>query len=212
MHARITIRDREDDMITIHHLASSQSDRIIWLCEELGLPYALQRYDREPSGAAPPEFKALHPFGTAPVVADGEVVLGESGAIVEYLCMRHGEGRLVLGPDHTDYPDYLYWFHFANGSMVPGLMVDHVTAAAGGAPAGAGANHGPSRSERALALAEDRLGKAPYFAGPDFTAADIMMCMPRFFATRDLSAFPNIELYLARIGGRPAWQRTIEVR
>ena len=195
-------------MITVHHLAASQSDRILWLCEELGLPYELRRYEREPRGAAPPEFKALHPFGTAPVIEDGDLVLGESGAIVEYLCMRHGGGRLVLGPDDEDYPDYLYWFHFANGSMVPGLMVDYVTAAAGGK----GAGEGPSRSERAIALAEARLGEVPYFAGRAFTAADIMMCLPRFGESRDLSNSPNIQAYLERIGERPAWQRTLQLR
>ena len=195
-------------MITIHHLAASQSDRVIWLCEELGLPYELRKYEREPRGSAPPEFKALHPFGTAPVIVDGDLVLGESGAIVEYLCMRHGGGRLVLGPEHEEYPDYLFWFHFANGSMVPGLMVDYVTAAAGGAAAG----EGPSRSERAIALADARLGEVPYFAGSSFTAADIMMCLPRFGESRDLSACSNIRAYLERIGERPAWQRTLQLR
>jgi glutathione S-transferase len=195
-------------MITVHHQVASQSDRIIWLCEELGLPYGLRRYEREPRGAAPPEYKALHPFGTAPVIEDGDLVLGESGAIVEYLCMRHGGGRLVLSPEHVDYPDYLYWFHFANGSLVPGLMVDYVTAAAGGA----GAGEVPSRSKRAIALAEARLGKAPYFAGSAFTAADIMMCVPRFGEKLDFSECPNIRAYLELIGERPAWQRTLQVR
>ncbi|MEO6093615.1 MAG: glutathione S-transferase, partial [Novosphingobium sp.] len=184
---------------------------IVWLCEELGLPYELRSYARDPSGAAPPEYKALHPFGTAPVIEDGSLVLGESGAIVEYLCMRHGGGRLVVTPEHADYPDYLFWFHFANGSMVPGFMIDYMTAAAGGTGAGA-PNQGPSRSERAIALADARLGQVPYFAGSSFTAADIMMCLPRFCETRDLSGCPNITAYLERIGERPAWQRTAQLR
>jgi glutathione S-transferase len=194
-------------MLTVHHLRQSQSDRIIWLCEELGVPYELKSYDREPSMAAPPDYKALSPFGTAPVIGDGDLVLGESGAIVEYICARHGGGALVPGPDDASYPDYLFWFHFANGSLVPALMIDHVTAASG-APAGPS----PSRSERALAMCESRLGEAPYFAGDAFSAADVMMCLPRFAERIDLAERPNIRAYLERITARPGWQRTAALR
>ena len=194
-------------MLTIHHLRQSQSDRIIWLCEELGIPYALECYDREPSMAAPPEYRALSAFGTAPVITAGALTLGESGAIVEYLCMRHGGGRLVPGPDSPDYADYLFWFHFANGSLVPALMVEHVTNAAGlpGGPS-------PTRTERALAAAETRLGAASYFAGEEFTAADVMMALPRFADRLDLGALPNIRRYLERVMARPAWKRTDDLR
>ena len=195
-------------MLTVHHLRASQSERIVWLCEELGVPYELKCYDREPSMAAPPQYKALYAFGTAPVITDGDLTLGESGAIVEYICNRHGGGRLILGPDHADYVDYLFWFHFANGSLLPAMMVDHITAASGGVPAGPR----PSRSDRALAMIEDRLGEAAYFAGEEFTAADIMMALPRFGERRDLSGNPNIRAYLERIAARPAWKRTAEFR
>ena len=107
-------------MLTVHHLGISQSERIVWLCEELSIPYELKSYDRDPvTRLAPAEYKALHPFGTAPVITDGTVVLSESGAVMEYIIARHGKGRLAVRPDAPNYADYLFWFHFANGSMMP---------------------------------------------------------------------------------------------
>jgi glutathione S-transferase len=194
-------------MLTVHHLRKSVSDRVLWLCEELGVPYELRSYDREPSMAAPPEYKALSPFGTAPVIEDDGLTLGESGAIVEYICMKHGGGRLILGPDHPDYADYLFWFHFANGSMVPAFMIEHITASAS-IPAGPS----PTRGERVMAMIEARLGEAPYFAGETFTAADIMLVLPRFAERIDLDANPNIRAYIERVTARPAWQRTDALR
>jgi glutathione S-transferase len=189
-------------MLTVHHLRASVSDRVLWLCEELELPYELRSYDREPSMAAPPEYKALTPFGTSPVIQDGGITLGESGAIVEYICAKHGQGRLLLGPDHPDYADYLFWFHFANGSMVPAFMIEHISTAAG-IPAGPS----PTRAERVTEMIEARLGEAPYFAGSEFTAADIMFVLPRFAERLDLSDRPNMRAYLERVTARPGWQR-----
>ena len=98
-------------MLTVHHLGQSQSERVVWLCEELGIPYDLKIYDRDAvTRLAPPEYKALHPLGAAPVIQDGDVLLAESGAIVEYIVAKHGEGRLVLAPDHPDFAQFLYWF------------------------------------------------------------------------------------------------------
>ena len=109
-------------MLTVHHLEKSQSERIVWLCEELGLSYELKRYERDPvSRLAPPAYQALHPSGTAPVISDGSLVLGESGAIIEYIIAKHGGGRLALGPDDPDYAHYLYWFHYANGTLQPSM-------------------------------------------------------------------------------------------
>jgi len=180
---------------------------VLWLCEELGLPYELKSYDREPSMAAPPEYKALTPFGTSPVIQDGGLTLGESGAIVEYICMKHGGGRLVLGPDHRDYADYLFWFHFANGSMVPAYMIEHITTAAGIA-----AGPSPTRGERVTAIIEARLGEASYFAGSEFTAADVMMVLPRFAERMDLANLPNTRAHIERVTARPAWKRTDDLR
>lgn len=198
-------------MLTVHHLGISQSDRIVWLCEELEIPYTLVRYDRDPqTRMAPDAYKALHPAGTAPVIEDGDVRMAESGAIVEYIIHRHGGGRLAVAPDGADYPDYLFWLHFANASMMTGSMIDLILAMTGGT-ATPGAQALRARGERAFAMVEDRLGKAAYFAGEAFSAADIMMLFPlttmRVFAPRDLSPYPAIRAYLSRIGERPAFLR-----
>ena len=194
-------------MLIVHHLRQSVSDRVIWLCEELGVPYELHSYDREPSMAAPAEYKALSAFGTAPVIQDGDLTLGESAAIVEYICRKLGGGRLIPGPESPDFADYLFWFHFANGSMVPAFMIEHITGAAG-IPAGPS----PTRGERVTAMIEARLGEAPYFAGQEFTAADIMMVLPRFAERLDLSGLPNIHGYLERVTDRDTWRRTDALR
>jgi glutathione S-transferase len=198
-------------MLTVHHLGVSQSDRIVWLCEELEIPYTLKKYDRDPvTRLAPAEYKALHPCETAPVITDGDLVLGESGAIVEYVIARYGNGRLALAPDHPDYADYLYWLNFANGSFMPAGMTQLVLGILGLADQEA-VKPLLARGDRAYAMTEQRLGEATWFAGDEFTAADIMMLFPlttmRVFAPRDLGAFPNIRAYLARVGERPAFQR-----
>ena len=105
-------------MLTVHHLGVSQSERIVWLCEELGLEYELKLYARDAqTRLAPAEYKALHPIGTAPVITDGDLVLSESGAIMEYIIARYGKGRLALKPSDPGYAQYLYWFHYANASF-----------------------------------------------------------------------------------------------
>lgn len=200
-------------MLTVHHLGISQSDRIVWLCEELEIPYALVRYDRDPvTRLAPAEYKALHPAGTAPVITDGDLVLGESSAIIEYIIARHGGGRLTLASNDPHFTDYLYWFHFANGSMMPSGMIDLVLTMIGG-EANDITRALRGRLDRAFEMVEKRLGEALYFAGPEFTAADIIMLFPlttmRAFAPRDLSPYPNIRAYLQRIGERPAFRRAM---
>jgi glutathione S-transferase len=197
-------------MLTVHHLGVSQSDRIVWLCEELAIPYEMVKYDREPSGMAPPAYKALHPTGTAPIITDGDLVLGESGAIIDYIIAKHGGGRLAVTADKPNFADYLFWFHFANASMLPRSMVVMILKMAGvtdtADPRVAGM---AARADQAFDLVEKRLGEAEYFAGNAFTAADIMMTFGlttmRMFATRDLAPYPNIRAYLQRIGGRPAF-------
>ncbi len=200
-------------MITVHHLGISQSDRIVWLCEELGLEYELVRYDRDPvTRYAPDSYRALHPAGTAPVMTDGDLVLGESAAIIEYLARRYGNDRLMVGSGQPNFADYLFWFHFANGSMMPSLMMPMIIKMTGGSEEAATLL--TARSERNYAMLEDRLGKVPWLAGQEFTAADIMMAFPlttmRLFAPRDFSAFPNIQAYLGRIAARPAFQRAMD--
>lgn len=200
-------------MIVIHHLGISQSDRIVWLCEELALEYELKRYERDPqTRLAPEEYRALTPFGTAPVITDGNLVLGESGAIVEYIIQTYGGGRLALHAGDPGYPDYLFWFHFANGSLLPAAMVDMVVQLTKSDDALLGAMR--QRIDRAYDLIEARLGQAPWLAGATFTAADIMAIFPlttmRLFAARDLAPYPHLRGYLRRIGDRPAYRRAME--
>ena len=201
-------------MLTIHHLNTSQSERILWLCEELGVPYEMKRYDRMPeTRLAPPELQALHPMGTAPVITEDDLVLAESGAIMEYIIAKHGGGRLALGPAHPDFAQYLYWFHFANSSFQPvmgrmmglhrlNLPADHpmVVAIRG-------------RLERALNWLESRLGAVDHLAGSEFTAADIMIVFSlttmRHFYPLDLAPYAHIKAYLGRIGEREAYRRAM---
>jgi glutathione S-transferase len=198
-------------MLTVHHLSASQSERVIWLCEELGVPYEIVRYERDPvTRSAPPEMKALSPFGTAPVISDGDLVLGETGAIVDYILTKYGEGRLALPADHPAFADYLFWLHFSNGSFMPSGLVDYVLQAAGAADTPI-ARMMRARSDRALQISEARLAHAAYFAGEAFTAADIMMVLPlRGGSARDPAAWPNVQAYLRRIGDRPAYRQAMK--
>ena len=200
--------------LVIHHLGHGQSERIVWLCEELGIPYALQRYTRDPvTRLSPPELVAKHPLGAAPLLEDGPLLLAESAAIVEYVIAKHGGGQLRLEPEHPDYAAYLYWFHFANGNLQPamfrlmlvsrlGLAADH--------PARVAVQQ---RFERVLAHVEGRLHEAPYLAGNELTAADIMsvfsLTTMRLFQPVDLAPYPGIRAYLQRIGQRAAYQRAM---
>ena len=198
-------------MLTVHHLGVSQSERIVWLCEELGVPYELKVYDRDPvTRLAPPEYKALHPLGTAPIITDGDLVLPESGAIIEYVIGKYGNGRLSVRPGEPGFADYLFWLHFANASMMTRHMMLLGVAADDDNPR---VRWVRERAKATWDLVEARLGEAPYFAGEAFTAADIIMLFPlttmRAFTPIQLEAYPNIRAYLQRIGERPAYQRAM---
>jgi glutathione S-transferase len=202
-------------MLTVHHLGRSQSERIVWLCEELGIDYELKLYERDKvTRLAPPEYKALHPIGTAPVVTDGSLVLGESGAIMEYIIEKYGGGRLTRGKDHPEYASYLYWLHYANGSF-QALLHRTLIARRLEPPA----EHRvlkdlQGRLDRALGFLNKRLGEADHLAGSELTAADIMIvfCLTtmRSFTSYDLKPYPGILSYLRRIAARPAYQRAMQ--
>ena len=202
-------------MLTVHHLGKSQSERIVWLCEELQIPYELKCYSRDArTMLAPPEYKALHRIGAAPVITDGDVVLAESGAVVEYITARYGKGRLTLAADHPDFAQFLYWFHFANGTLQASmgrLMILNRLKLAGDNPLLLATK---ARVDRAFDLVEARTREAEYLAGSAFTTADIMMGFSlttmRYFQPYDLARCPNIVGYLARIGARPAYRRAME--
>lgn len=201
-------------MLTVHHLGVSQSERIVWLCEELGVEYDLKVYDRDAeTRLAPADYKALHPIQTAPIITDGAVVLGESGAIMEYIINRHGGGRLALAPGHPDYPHYLFWLNFANGSMMPASMLQMVFGALELPTDHPLVQAFSARGARAWEMVEQRLSQEAWFAGDEFTAADVMMgfnlTTMRAFAPHDLDPHPAIRAYLRRVGARPAYQRAM---
>lgn len=201
-------------MLKIHHLGHAQSERILWLCEELEVPYELVKYARDPvTRLSPPELRAMHPLGAAPLIEEGSMLLAESAAIVEWILARYGGGRLRYSAEHPAFADYLYWFHFANGNLQP-LFLRAMTVSR----AGLSASHPVvmstrERSDKVLELVEARLSKNVYLAGSDFTAADIMsvfsLTTMREFYPVDLTAYPSIRAYLQRIGDRPAYRRAM---
>lgn len=199
-------------MLTVHHLGISQSERIVWLCEELELDYQLKRYERRADNRlAPDEYKALHPMGIAPVITDGDLVLAESGAICDYICERYGGGRLTPGRDDPDFADHLFWFHWSNGTFMTTLMMELVLA--GGGEGNRASVFVKDRSKRGWAMVEARLGQAPFFGGANLSTADIMMvyCLTtsRAFRGTSLDGYPNLKAYLQRIGQRPAYLRAM---
>jgi len=202
-------------MLTVHHLGKSQSERIVWLCEELGIPYELKCYARDSvTMLAPADYKALHPIGSAPVITDGDLVLAESGAIVEYIIAKYGNGRLVLRADDPDFAQFLYWFHFANGTLQAGmgrLMLLNRLKLADDNPMLVAIR---ARVDRAFDLVEERVRDAEYLAGSSFTTADIMtlftLTTMRYFQPYDRQRCPNVVKYIGRVSARPAYRRAME--
>ncbi len=213
-------------MIVVHHLNNSRSQRVLWLLEELGLPYEIKRYERDPrTMLAPASLRAVHPLGKSPVITDDYLTLAESGAIIEYLVGRYGEGRLAPAPGTPESVRYTYWLHYAEGSAMPPLLLklifDRVPR---GVPAlirpvarlianGALRSFVTPQLERHLDYMEGELGNSTWFAGRDFTAADIQMSFPlEVAATRaGLDARrPRLMNFLQRIHGRSAYQRALE--
>ena len=202
-------------MITIYHLETSRSERIMWLMEELGLEYKLEVFPREPNGAAPPPFKQIHALGKAPIIRDGDTVLAESGAVVDYIVQRYGNGRLAVQPKAPEFARYLYWLHFAEGSLMSLMLIALVLSRV------PEANESPVRTrildrmKQMLSFVDAELVNVAYFAGADFTAADVMMTFPfttmRHFLTYDLTPFQNILAYIKRIEARPAYRRAMDV-
>jgi len=214
-------------MITLHHLEKSQSIRILWLLEELNVPYEVKLYDRDPrTRLAPAEYKAISPLGTAPVITDGHVTLAETNAIIDYVCDTHDDGRLRPAPGTPERADYLFWFHASQGSFQPLLtgffVMKAMTARAPffAKPAANGivnalekAFYGP-RLAAMLAEIETALGKRPWFAGDRMTAADIVMGYSMEVAAHragmDAARFPNAHKWLAKMREVPSYQRALE--
>ena len=199
-------------MLAVHHLRISQSERIVWLCEELELDYELKLYSRRSdNNLAPDAYKALHPMGIAPVITDGDLALGESGAICEYIDRKYGGARLSPGPGDADFAGHLFWFHFSNATFMANGMMGLVARRLGADPL---PDFVADRTAKAWQLAEARLAETPFFGGSDLTTADIMMgfnlTTSRMFGGADLAPFPHIAAYLKRIGERPAYRRAME--
>lgn len=214
-------------MITVHHLNNSRSQRVLWLLEELGLQYEVRRYQRDPvTMLAPPELRAVHPLGKSPVLTDGEQVLAESGAIIEYLVETHGNGRLVPAPGTPERLRYRYWLHYAEGSAMPPLLLKLVFDRVGTArmpffakpvaraiAAKATESFIQPQIDQHLDFMESELGRSAWFAGDAFTAADVQISFPleAAAARAGLDAKrPRLMDFLARIHARPAYQRAVE--
>jgi glutathione S-transferase len=214
-------------MIVVHHLNNSRSQRILWLLEELGVAYEVKRYERDPQTMlAPAALRAVHPLGKSPVISDGDRTLAESGAIVEYLVDRYGAGRLMPPAGSPDHQRYRYWLHYAEGSAMPPLLLKLVFDRVESAPMPffirpiARAIAGRAKSgfiapqiTLHLDFMEEELSKRPWFAGSDFTAADIQMSFPLEAAAArgGLDATrPKLTAFLERIHARPAYQRALQ--
>ncbi|KFN42838.1 glutathione S-transferase [Arenimonas oryziterrae] len=213
-------------MIIVHHLNNSRSQRVLWLLEELGLPYEVQRYERDAQTMlAPPSLRKVHPLGKSPVIGDGDVVVAESGAIVEYLVETYGQGRLVPPPGTAEKRRYTYWLHFAEGSAMSPLLMSLVFSRVRSAPAPffvrpvaraiadkVMTSFVTPQINAHLDFMESELKTRDWFAGDAFTAADIQMSFPLEAAASrgGLAADrPRLTDWLARIHARPAYQRAL---
>jgi glutathione S-transferase len=212
-------------MLTVHHLNNSRSQRVLWLLEELGLPYEIVRYQRQADMRAPKDLRAIHPLGKSPVITDGGKTIAESGAIVEYIVGTYGEGRLVPAPDTPERLRYTYWLHYAEGSAMPLLLLKLLF------------NIMPKRApallrpvvrkvssqalttlvnpqlKQHMSFGESELTKSEWFAGDAFTAADIQMSFPLEAAAARgglEQGHPAAMAFLDRIHARPAYQRALE--
>jgi glutathione S-transferase len=216
-------------MIIVHHLNNSRSQRILWLLEELGLPYEIRRYQRDAKTMlAPPELLKVHPLGKSPVITDGDITVAESGAIVEYLLDTYGAGAALCPARGTaEYRRYTYWLHFAEGSAMPPLLMKPVFERIKSTPmpffakpiAKGIANKVLSgfvdpNLERQMAFMEADLAQGPWFIGADFSAADIQMSFPIEAANQraglGAGKTPRLLDWLRRAHARPAYQRALE--
>ena len=215
-------------MITVHHLENSRSQRVLWLLEELGLHYDVRRYARDRKTLyAPPELALVHPLGKSPVITDGDITVAESGAIIEYLIDTHGQGRLRPAQGTAEQRRYTYWLHFSEGSLMPPMLMKLVFDKVREAPVPffvkpvvrgiadkVTASYIAPNLTRLLAFMENELATRPWFAGDEFTAADIQMSYPieaaQARAVLD-ERHPALQQWLARIQSRPAYRRALEV-
>jgi glutathione S-transferase len=214
-------------MITVHHLNNSRSQRVLWLLEELGVRYEVRRYERDAhTMLAPPALLAVHPLGKSPVITDGSSTLAESGAIIEYLVDEYGEGRLIPPAGTPERLRYAYWLHYAEGSAMPPLLLklvfDRVASAPLPWPMSSIARRIAGQVTRTfiapqltlhLDFMEAELASRPWFAGGQFTAADVQMSFPLEAAASRAgltASRPKLMAFLDRIHARPAYRQALE--
>lgn len=213
-------------MITVHHLENSRSQRVLWLCEELGVPYEVRRYERDPKTMlAPPELRAVHPLGKSPVIEEDGQVVAESGAITEVLIARHGEGRMRPAPGSDDHAAYLTWLHFAEASLQPLLLMallfrvmpERAPALARpmvkGVCGTAMKGFVTPRLNEQLGYIEKHLEGREWFVGDAVTGADVMMIFPLEAAAsrgEGMAAYPNVRAYVARVHAREGYRKALE--
>ena len=211
--------------LVVHHLENSRSQRVLWLLEELGLPYEIKRYERDPkTNLAPASLKAVHPMGKSPVITDAGHVIAETGAIVDYIVTRLGGGRLMPAPGTDLHLRYVYWTHFAEGTLMGPLVMRLLLSTASKRapffvrPVAKAIEKGLNQAylgpliESALDLVEAELSKSEFLAGRDLTAADVMLSFPLEAAGSrgGLGERPHIKNWLARIHARPAYKTALE--
>ncbi|RHZ57479.1 glutathione S-transferase family protein [Aspergillus thermomutatus] len=199
------------NMLIVHHLQRSQSERIVWLCEELGIPYELRTYQRDAKTLlSPPALQQLHPTQAAPVIQDGDTTHAESGAIVEYILSKYGDRKLTIAPTADNYSDYLYFLHFANGYFQPAVMGFSRLLRSGISPEDPSAKYAKRNFDQALKILDDRLKKNAWLAGEEFTAADVMsvftLTTARLFCPYSLEGYEGILAYLQRVNQRESYQ------
>lgn len=199
-------------MIIVHHLNNSRSQRILWLLEELAIPYELKCYQRDPkTNLAPPELKAINALGKSPVIEDGAQKLIESSAIIDYLIRRHGDGRLQPDPSTPAYDEYVQWLHFAEGSAMLPLMLNLYVGRLGeaGAPLHPRIN---SEVTNYLSYLDTALSQSDYLLGDEFSAADIQMSFIGEIARAQgkLGNYPHIAAWIERFQARPAYQAALQ--
>ncbi len=212
-------------MITVHHLENSRSQRVLWMLEELGLDYEVRLYKREPTMQAPASLRAVHPLGKSPVISDGEITLAESGAILEYLVERYGNGRFVPPPGTPERLRYRYFLHYAEGSLMPLLFMKLVfnrlpervpwamRPVARAISSGADQTLLTPQISNHFAFLESELSGRDWFAGSDFTAADIQMSFPIEAAAARAALgdkLPRLKDFVARLQSRPAYKHALE--
>ncbi|MFM0730443.1 glutathione S-transferase [Paraburkholderia sediminicola] len=214
-------------MLIVHHLNNSRSQRVLWLLEELGVPYEIKRYERDPKTMlAPPELRAVHPLGKSPVITDDGQTLAESGAIIEYLVDKYGQGRFAPAAGTPDRLRYTYWLHYAEGSAMPPLLLKLIALRIAGAPmpffakpiarkiaSTLQSSFVDPQLKLHLGYINQELSATGWFVGNDFTAADVQMSFPLEAATARggmEGQIPAVVDFLKRIHARPAYQRALE--